>query len=219
VQRSLDLVTWNVKPCPSIKRWQLFITGLTVDAWLHPRCSRLLPTRERSEFSNSANRQASKYFLLFSTGLKTVLSLLSALFKFVYTIKYSKNAEISTLLPAGGHFRGNFFSLHCKVSQLEPLLSHLLPVTIIYIMFFNSTNSLKWTGAQLTKNLPTFYHKPRYNSQHLVYIMPQTKPVHFLTHYSLTIRINIILHYSMYVRNSGKLKGRDHQADLDIDKR
>jgi len=58
----------------------------------------MLPARERSEFSNAPKRQESKYFLLCSTGLRTVLFLLSALFKLVYTIKYSKYAEISKLL-------------------------------------------------------------------------------------------------------------------------
>jgi len=49
--------------------------------------------------------------------------------------------------------------------------------------------------------------------------MPQTKPAHFLTHYILKISVNIILYYSMYVRNSGKLEGRDHMEDLGTDKR
>lgn len=84
--------------------------------------------------------------------------------------------------------------------------------------FFSSTNSPQWIGAQLTKNLPNFNDKLWHNSQHLVHIMPQTKQVHFLTHYILKIRINIILYYSMNVRNSGKLKGRDRLEDLGIDK-
>jgi hypothetical protein len=84
---------------------------------------------------------------------------------------------------------------------------------------FSSPNSPQWIGAQLTKNLPTFYDKPWYESQHIVHIMPQTKPVHFVTHNIPKIRTNIILYYSMYVRNSGKLKGGDHLEDLGIEKR
>jgi hypothetical protein len=188
---------------------------------LHPRWSRLLPTRERerSECNNSANRQVLKHFLLCSTGLRTALSLLSALFKFVYrpTIKYSTNAEISTLLPAGGKFRSNFCSLRCKLSQLEPLLSHLLPISIFYIMFLNPTNSLNRRLANQESHhlLPQAkVQQPAPCSYHAI-----NKQVSFLSHYILTIPINIILHYSMYVRNSGKLKGREHQADLGIDKR